>query len=501
MSLPRRTGRVMSSKTKAELISMLELLEAQEKALSSGKLGTYVPHSGQLAFHRSKKKIRLIVAGNRFGKTQASFMEAVWLALGMHPFKKLPVPNRGKLYGESFSWVEEVLMPKIEQWLPADCLDSRKPFLKNAAGALSGIRFSNGSFIKIGTYDQQEGKAEGSAYHYVAFDEPPPRSLYVANFRGLIDSGGFMWFSMTPLKEAWIFDDLWKPGITGQKDYIECFSGRSDDNPHIDKKTLGMFLDELTEEEREVRFEGKFKRLQGLVIDTYDPDISNVEAFELDEDFSIYEGIDPHARKANAVLWKAVHTSGLRFTVRELSFDGGIYDMGKEMARIRSELEENGARLVRSIADSSLNQTDLGFKINQLDELRRSLREEGEVVMPQIAHKRDWLMPGIQKLRDLFRKVKHENAAILEIVGDKPAPMEYIFPCCTRYKWELTHYQWPDDPLDGAKPIAKHNEYIDCSRYIESLAPRYETMGSSFIRHGEGAYKRKGIGERYGKRD
>lgn len=468
----------------------MHLLE-QEQAYDENKLDLYKPHKGQQEFHESNKKIRAIITGNRWGKTTASVMEAVKISLGIHPTKRIPIPNRGKMYAESYSSIMETIYMKIEEWVPKKFLDSRKPFNKNQFGQITRINFYNGSFIQLGTYDQQESKSESSNWHYVGFDEPPPRALYVANLRGCVDFGGLMWFSMTPLKEAWIHDDIYEPGLKGTKPYIQIFQGNSHDNPYLPRESLDLFVSELTEDEKEVRIAGKFCRLLGTVIDTYDPFVSDIDPFPLDDKYVIYEGIDPHPRKANSALWKAIDADGFRFVVAELSCDSGIFEFGKQIAAMRRALSKDGASVIQSVADNSLNQKDMMFKINQRDELCRALRAEGESLLPAMAQKRDWIGPGIQKLRDLYRSVYHPKL-------DKKLPMEYLFESCVpRYKWELTHYQWPKEPLDQAKPVAKHNEFIDCNRYIESLAPYYETPGkSSIIRRNVGAYGRLDAGDR-----
>ncbi len=475
------------------LVELVQLLDEQEKAHEEDKIGLYKPHPGQEAFHRSKAKIRLIVTGNRFGKTTAAVMEAIWLALGIHPYHKIQVPNRGKLYAESYSSFMESMVYKFQEWLPQKYLDKKKPITKNPLGQITGYNFANGSTIRIGTYDQQEGKAESSNWHYVGFDEPPTRQLYVANLRGVIDFGGLMWFSMTPLSEPWIFDELYEPGLQHAKKYIEVFEGDSRDNPHLDKESLQIFMDELTPAEFDVRVKGKFKKLQGLVIDTYDPFISDIDPFEIDERFVLYEGIDPHPSKPNAALWKAVDPDGFRYSVAELWFDGGIYDFGLEIAAARQELCKHGARLVDSVADTSLNQKDMAFKINQRDELCRALRESGELVTPVMVNKTQGLFASIQKLKDMFRPVIL-NSETPEI----KRPHEYLFKGqCPRYKWELLHHQWPKEASDSQKPIDKNNDLIACSRYIETRAPKFVTPGQTgIIRRPKDAYRRLTYDER-----
>ena len=90
-------------------------------------------------------------------------------------------------------------------------------------------------------------------------------------------------------------------------------------------------------------------------------------------------------------------------------------------------------------------------------------------------------------MKDLYRPV-------IQVIDGQEVrePMEYVFANCTEYKKELTHYQWPKGDLaENAKPIAKYNDLIDCNRYIESIAPEYQTPGnSSFINVYNGAYQK-----------
>lgn len=477
------------------LASLAELVTNESNAYAANKLATYRPHSGQIEFHQADHLIRLLITGNRFGKSTASVIEALWLANGLHPYKKMKVPNKGRIYGESYTILNLSIIPKILEWCPPKYLASNKPFQKNPDGNIIGINFACGSILTFGTYDQQAKKSESTDWDYIGFDEPPPEDVWKANFRGLIDRGGYLWISATPLSEAWVFDNLWIPGITGKKKYIKCISGSSYDNPYSNKEVLAIYFDELTEEEKQIRIYGKFIKLKGLVIDTYQSNLSDIDPFLLNSAYTVYEGIDPHPGKPNAVLWKAVNKQGRRFVVRELKFDNGIYKLGKEISKIRKDICAHGALLHESICDTSLNQPDLAHRINQKDELCRSLLEEGETVMPRNAQKKDWLYPGIQKLKDLYRPVKQ----ILEIKDgfnttqkEVIEPMQFVFNNCTAYKYELAHYQWPKgDMTDAVKPKPIWNDLMDCDRYIESLAPNYQTPGNSgIIRTFDNTYSR-----------
>lgn len=491
------------STSKSEIIKTIKLLEGQIEAHDNSKLSLYVPHDGHggfnqeskdgpIGFHRSSAQIRLMCAGNRGGKSETTVMEGIWLSLGIHPYHKIAVPNKGKMYGDTFPIITmETFGPKLKKWLPKSALDSQRPFLKNQMGHLVGINFANGSKITFGAYQQDAGTAEGGDFDWVAFDEPPPRNIYIANLRGIVDRGGLMWFSMTPLREAWIYDELWLPGINKEKSYIECFNWSSYDNPYIDKKTLDILAAECKPSEREVRIEGLFKRLQGLCIDTYDPKYSDIDPIELDGNFVIYEGLDPHPNgsKPHAALWKALDKNKFRYACAELSFDGGVYDFGQEIVKIRRRLQKDGALLIRSVSDSAVNIEDKELKINLKDELCRSIRDAGEMIVPQMANKKNWLNPGIAKLKDLFRPIVQatENGLVM--------PSEYLFRgMVPQYRHNLLHYQWPDTITSAdIKPIPLHDDYIACSRYIESVAPKFETPGQKamFIKNNNQAYTRR----------
>lgn len=420
------------------------------------------------------------------GKTTSNLIECVWTALGIHPYNPIPVPNRGKMYGDSFSAVMETFVPKFEEWCPPEYFDPKKPFEHDQRGNVIGVNFKNGSRIIVGSYDQEDRKAEGSRFDYISFDEPPSRELYIANMRGLIDTGGRMWFSLTPISQAWLKDDIFDPGISGEKPYIECFNMRSDENPHIDHDALGLFLSELTDAEKEVRFHGHFAKLTGVVIDTYDAQIHDIEPFALDENYIVYEGIDPHPMKPHCALWKAVSRDGLRYVVDELAFTGGLYDFGTELVKKRKELTRFGARIGGSVIDTIINTTEMANRIDMRAELVRGIREAGGGVLPTSAFKRDQLNPGIEKIKDLYRIVDRGP-----ILGK--GPMQFVFKTCKKYKYELTHYQWPDNITDISKPKPINDDYIACERYLETINPTYTTPGKGkFLINNSGAYRKVG---------
>jgi phage terminase large subunit-like protein len=186
---------------------------------------TLGPHRKQDIFHRAKVQIRVASGGNRSGKSTAGINEDVAYALGYRPWLKpddpdykvdVRVPNKGLICGESFQeQVKKVILPKLlgdpEKGVPGAIPTNLLADVKrNPQGVITYIRLTNGSEIFLQSYDQDVDLFESADYDWVHFDEPPPRSIWVAVQRGLTDRMAPAWLTMTPLKEPWLYDEVYK---------------------------------------------------------------------------------------------------------------------------------------------------------------------------------------------------------------------------------------------------------------------------------------------------
>ena len=165
-------------------------------------------HKKQLAFHRCKKRNRWVFGGNRSGKTECGAVETVWIARGIHPYRK----NKG----DTFGWVvslsqqvqRDVAQSKILYYLPkswiADIvmLSGRKD--SPASGIIDQIKVKNvfGGISTIGfkSCDQGREKFQGASLDYVWFDEEPPKDIYEECLMRVMDRQGDVFGTMTPLK-------------------------------------------------------------------------------------------------------------------------------------------------------------------------------------------------------------------------------------------------------------------------------------------------------------
>ncbi len=80
-----------------QLQKLCEIKSEIEQRQKNFAILYYQPQDHQKPFHESKKKLRLISGSNQSGKTISSTNEGIQISLGIHPTKKIPVPNKGRV--------------------------------------------------------------------------------------------------------------------------------------------------------------------------------------------------------------------------------------------------------------------------------------------------------------------------------------------------------------------------------------------------------------------
>ncbi|GAG17322.1 unnamed protein product, partial [marine sediment metagenome] len=170
----------------------------------------------QYFFHISDADVRCFFGSNRSGKTTAGIVESSFHLTGIYPDwypieRRYSEPVKSRILANDFKKaVGEVITEAIDDWLPDNLVHDKD---KNSQGIYDKywIKHKSGgvSSFDIITYEQDVSVAEGWSGHFAWYDEPPPRGHRIATARGLMDYDGWEIFTLTPLKEAWIFDELW----------------------------------------------------------------------------------------------------------------------------------------------------------------------------------------------------------------------------------------------------------------------------------------------------
>lgn len=461
--------------------ALLERAERLRKELGRRKVENYLaecyqPHEKQRLFHASKKRIRLFLGGNRVGKTTAGISEAVAHFEGHRPWwpeesrsrivtledgkgGRVPIKraNRGLIVGESFGTLKKVQLPKLlgdpatgePGLLPPKSIKSTK---KNQQGIIEYIRGRQGQEIFLMSYDQEVDLFEGMDLDWVLFDEPPPQVIWKSVWRGLTDRMGNAMFTMTPLKEPWIHDQL----VENPNNFCITADTRDNIGYGLTEQKVAEFEAELDPAEREARIQGKFLHLQGLVYAGYDQNVHCIPRAKnpLGANWAYWMHIDPHPRKPHRAVWMAIRPDGTKLVIGEL-----------ENAHPRN--------LTSSFAEQIHNYERKFLQIDQ-DEIIRlidpisstpSTTGDGITIADEFSDFGIHCTPGIkdpQTAISLMRRALENDPE----AGVRPEI--YFFDDLTGVRFELTHYvfeEWKgrmrDDRPPKDTPRKIHDDYLE----------------------------------------
>lgn len=286
------------------------------------------PHKKQAEFHSSKSLIRIASGGNRSGKSTAGVNESVAHSLGYRPWLdkndpnykvNVKVPNKGLVCGESFGeQIKNVLIPKLlgdpDKGIPgAIPTEEIASVRRNPQGVITEINIKNGSVIHLQSYEQKVDLFESSDNDWAHLDEPPPRPIWVAIQRGLTDRRGRTWLTMTPLKEPWIYDELYT------RDDVGLFYFDIEDNEGfgLTREGIDSFARNLTEDEKEARLRGRYFHLSGLIYKTYGKQ-HRIKRFPIPASWPIWFHVDTHPRTPHHAIYVAIGPDNRKYVCAEL---------------------------------------------------------------------------------------------------------------------------------------------------------------------------------------
>ena len=409
----------------------------------------YAPHEGQLPFHESAAKIRAIFGGNRSGKTEAGGAETAMTATQSQRYRSRPMRKDVKILvgSESNEYNRDIIVPKLRKWIPPSHIIKETRIQR---GFLDFWSLKDGGTIKFKNYEQEANKWAGDDYDEIWLDEEPPYDIYKECLLRIIDRGGSIVLTMTPIKGlTWVFTDVWeKNGTNG----IECFLMDMDINPYLLQADKDLVLANLTEQEKQIRKEGKFVALQGLIYPKFSDSTHCIDDFEIPLSWRRVVGIDPHLKKATSVIWAAIAPENYGKVKR------GDYIIHRE-ARRTGETPDIASMI--QIANGPYERI-FNYVI---DPSKPNVNEE-------------W--PG-QTILDVYAAngipAQKANKAVEQGVGavrtrlTSTPPTLWLFKSCVGCVWEFKHYMYADPVDQAGKPYSekifkRNDDYMDCIRYV-----------------------------------
>jgi len=483
-------------------------------------------HDGQERFIRCKNedgitpRRRLVECGNKWGKTEVGLAEDIAHALGYRPWLEeddpdykidIKVPNNGLVGCETMMHsVPQKIEPTLKRLIPSIC----KPYFKpGPTGVCIRVELKYGwfgekcgSIMHIRSYDQRPDTYEGIDFDWIHWDEPPPEPIFKAAERGKISTNAPSRFTMTPLKEPYIYDKFsLKSGVDPEIEVIRgeiwencrdwCFKCDVwvDENfetrvvkkcPKCDR-TLGFipkmgieqYLDTLDPEEREAREKGIWRHLSGLVYKELDREVHIYDDFAIPRDWMFVEGVDPHDAKPVHWLFGAVSPEEIElfsgtdkatqrnrvYCYDSLMIKGDLSDIVRQVKAKRAYHGYKEPKFVvldaKFGAKTQIEQKSWQSELERhgINRIKLSHSNPGDV---SLGHKivKEYLKPhysallGREKPGMLFAK---------DGCGGEDGVIHSMF-----------NYQWK---VNSDKPQEKFKDFADTVRYVAMEQPMYRS--------------------------
>lgn len=453
----------LSREEKLELIALLEEKKRRDK--ERRPLFKDNAHPEQLEVLKSTEIERFVFAGNGSGKTALGSEDTRCVVMGSNPYTGITtaVPCRAYIILDKPEKIEGVVLPELRKWMnikPEQCHKRGKPYV-------SEVNFDNGSFIKFLFWDQDPMTAEGIEGDYFWFDEPPPRSLYIALRRAGRTKGRQARYLITAtlLRAAWLRIEVLEPWQKKERPNTRCFEFST----YMNRKNLAegwieQFEAVLSEKEKLVRLHGKSFDLEGVALShLFKRDTHTIrrETFDWSHNNPCVIVIDPHPSKAHHCIVMGADRDNQLYVLEEY----------KERAVARKFMKS----LIGKGWFSKYRILDIVY-----DSLGNSEMTSGEGFLPFGAVINEVLKQhGLGRARATSYNEKNDEDFINRIqdvllVPDKPnnfgqmVPKFRIMSDCIGTIADIENVQWAKDRRnDENKPHLDitHKDFLSCVKY------------------------------------
>ena len=429
---------------------------AEGNALSRYNTGRK-KHKKQIAFHRCKKRNRWIFGGNRSGKTECGAVECVYMARGIHPYRK----NRPNVFGWVVSlsqqvqrdvaqkkilqylapeWIEDIAMTVGKKGSPSGVIDQIR--VKNVFGGVSVIGFKS--------CDQGREKFQGASLDFVWFDEEPPKDIYDECRMRVMDRAGDIFGTMTPLKGlTFVFDEIYMNRGNNPEVWYEFMEWA--DNPFLKKSEIQLFESSLDEKQLESRRYGKFCVNEGLVYPEFDERIHVIASFPIPFEWQDQISIDPGLNNPLSAHWYCT------------DYDGNVYVVA-EHYEAKRDIDHHAER-IRRISEALGWHTDFKGRLCALIDSAANQRTlAGSKSVSELFYERG-INVNANVDKNLFAGIARVKSYLK---GENGKPRLYIFENCVNLIRELKGYFWGE----GDVPKKRDDHALDELRYYLMTKPR-----------------------------
>lgn len=433
----------------------------------------YRAHDKQVAFHTSKKKGKMMMGGNRAGKTVSGGCETVMRLTGIHEFTdihgnvykldhlpKPPVKGRG-VSVDNDRGLKLIMLPEIKRWMPSKFLINNS-WDDSYSKTDKILTLTNESSMEFMTYEQDVDKFGGTSRHFVWMDEEPPLDIFEECLTRLIDTDGDWYITMTPLEEmSWTYNTLYLPGLNGKID-IDIVAADTYENPHIKQEAFERLTVTMSDESKLTRKSGTYISHTGLIYGesfkhsrNVCPDIVPTDRWPilLSADWSHFQMMDHGYTNYTAILFAAYNADGKII----------IYDEIYQNKMLVSELAELWKQ--RRTALGITTQYSVGDPaIKAKDPIKgSSIQSEYGKYGIYIALGNNDVQSGIALVQRMFRE---QQLIITSRCGN-------LLNELSQYRWDRHLTKARDRKNNKEVPVKKNDHAMDALRYGIMSRPKH----------------------------
>ena len=473
-----------------ELHDLIREVEAMEALYRTNRIVFFKPlvrGDQRRFFEKQTSTVRLVLGSNRSGKTECGAAEAIAHSLGYRPWlasddplywvrlpngDKIPVPNVGRVLAQNFEQaIKQTILEKFDVYAPQHLI---KHLGRNSRGIITEMEWTNGSKIYFHSDDQDDLAFEGPNHHWVWIDEPCGYRKYTGLKRGLVDHGGHLWMTMTPLGAFWLNEKIVaraeEPNSSVTMFKFSIWDNCTENGGYLTRAAIEEFLSDLREDEMEARLHAQFLHLAGRVFKMWEPRKPYwIDEYKIPLSWPRVMVIDPHPRKPIAVVWMAVNPDNQVIVYRDL-FDPKLItvaDVAKKIHELERDKDGNREPVVHRVIDTSAQEVDR----TSGESIRWAFHQAG--VMCSLAQKRN-AQAGYDAIKEALKKGKYE--------WDEP--MLQVFNTCRHVKHDFMNFVFDDwtsskqrDVMGEKDAYRKTNDdTIDCIRYYYQARLSYHGL-------------------------
>jgi len=306
----------MDNETLAQAIKIAKELERRK---ATNRIDDYSPYDYQKKFHNTLAQQRLLMAGNRVGKSFCGAMEVAYHATGKYPSwwagKRFNRPVRCWAGGVSNETTRDVCQKELVGQpddptargtgsIPLNDIGTtvRKAGVPNAINSVV-IKHKTGGYSRIGfkAYEMGKEKWMGESVDVIWLDEEPPQSIYSQALTRTADKGGIVFMTFTP--EQGMTETV-AQFVNNIKDGQALIQATWDDAPHMTGEIRKQILEALPPHERKMREKGIPVLGSGLVFPLPEEDLL-CDPIDIPDHWPRLCGIDFGWDHPTAVTWIA----------------------------------------------------------------------------------------------------------------------------------------------------------------------------------------------------